>query len=265
MFHLPLLLALSLPVEDKSEPVAMVWSFQGDTKLRRLELLRAGDEVVVAPARGSVRLVFLADGHTETLQAGATIRITKSGGAPAEAVKYEKTRLSKGQLNGLRSLAGSARSGVERIRDPNVPPPPVSPIHGATVLGDQPGFVWNVVPDVTEYDIQLFCGETEHKKNLVWSERVRKTALAFPKGYQALDRGATYTWKVVARDGHVVSRGNFTVATKQQVEDFGPLQKLSESKEVSDRLLAAMLFEAGRFYDESHRLLEKRPNWRRRP
>jgi hypothetical protein len=255
MIPVALLLGLYFTSNEIPEPVAMVLSVEGENKLRRLDPVRAG-EVVSVPARGSLRLIFLADGHTETIPAGATVKILESGGTPAEVVKREKTRLPGGQLRGLRSLAVSARSGVSRIRDAHAPPPPLSPVQGATVLGTRPRFVWNAVPGVAEYEIRLFHGGEDRNENLVWSERVRRAGADFPDGRRALERGEKYTWKVLARGGEIVVAGAFTAATKEQAAEFEPVQRLAESEELSDRLLAAMLFEAGRIYEEAHQLLE---------
>jgi hypothetical protein len=233
----------------------MVLSLQGDVKLRRMDLLRAGDLVRV-PSPGSVRLVFLGDGHKESLNAGGTVRITGSGGKPADAVKREAADLPQSQLDGLRSLAASARAGVTRIRDADAPPLPQSPIDASTVLFDRPNFAWNAVRDADEYDVELFRGETDRKESLVWSIRATKEHLDNPQDRPAVKRGETYTWKVAAPRNRVVSRGSFTVATEEQFRDFESIQKLSRSPEIADRLLAAMLFEAGQVYDESHRLFE---------
>jgi hypothetical protein len=232
----------------------MVLSVQGDVKLRRMDLLRPGERVAV-PAQGSVRLVFLADGHTETLKAGTTVRITEAGGAPTEAVTREKSKLPEGQLDGLRSLAASARAGVARLRD--FGPLPLAPIHGATVRDDRPTFVWRAVPGAAGYDVQLFRGDTDRPDNLVRSVRVGKDQLPFPKEWPSLGRGATYTWKVLAGGKEVVAKGRLNVATKEQVRECDRLQKLADGKDVPDRLLAAMLFEAEEVYDESHRLFER--------
>ena len=71
-----------------------------------------------------------------------------------------------------------------------------------------------------------------------------------------MERGELYTWKVTIREPGVVAEGTFTVATKDQADDFEPIRMLSESPEKSDRLLAAMLYEAGQVYGESHRIFE---------
>jgi hypothetical protein len=244
-----------LRADEPPEPVAMVLTVQGPLKLRRMDLLRPGDEVPVPPL-GGVQILFLRDGHKETLKPGFTIRITDSGGAPAEAVQREKTALPKTQLNGLRTLAASARAGVARIRDVRAPPLPEAPINDATVLSDRPTFVWAKGENAGEYVLQLFPGDTVRADQLLWSERLRKPELAFPKGRQGLERGETYTWRVLSSGKNVITQGRLTVATKSQARDFEPVQRLAGSKEVSDRLLAAMLFEASHVYDESNRLFE---------
>jgi hypothetical protein len=244
-----------LRADEPPEPVAMVLTVQGPLKLRRMDLLRPGDEVPVPPL-GGVQILFLRDGHKETLKPGFTIRITDSGGAPAEAVQREKTVLPKTQLNGLRTLAASARAGVTRIRDVRAPPLPEGPINDATVLSDRPTFVWAKGEYAGEYELQLFLGDAVRADQLLWSERLRKPELAFPKGRQGLERGETYTWRVLSSGKNVITQGRLTVATKGQARDFEPVQKLAGSKEVSDQLLAALLFEAGQVYDESNRLFE---------
>ncbi len=248
-------LLLFFAASDDSRPVAMVLSVQGDVKLRRMDLLRNGDQVRV-PAPGSVRLVFLTDGHRETLIPGATVRIADSGGMPAEAVKREGARLAESHLVGLRKLAASARAGVSLIKDLDTPPLPAAPIDGSTVLSDRPGFSWNANHDAGQGDVQLFLGETDRSESLVWSTRLAKEHLDYPHDRPALKRGETYTWKVSAREKRVVTKGRFTVATEEQSREFEVIRKWSRSAEISDRLLAAMLFEAGEVYDESGRLFE---------
>ena len=57
-------------------------------------------------------------------------------------MQREKTALPKTQLNGLRTLAASARAAVGRIRGVRATPVPEGPINDATVLSDRPTFVW---------------------------------------------------------------------------------------------------------------------------
>src|SRR5262249_27000387 len=145
-FRMPLLawawaLTWVLAASEEPEPVAMVLSVQGDVKLRRMDLVRTGDEVRV-PLPGRIQLVFLADGHKETLGPGVTVRITSTGGTPAQAVQREAVHLPRSQLDGLRTLAASARAGVSHIRDLDAPPLPISPIEASTVLTERPNFIW---------------------------------------------------------------------------------------------------------------------------
>jgi hypothetical protein len=256
MLSLMVALTLLLAVSDDPESVAMVLSVQGDVKLRRMDLLKSGDEVRV-PASASVRLVFLADGHRETLNPGGTVKITESGGEPTTAVTREKSKLPASQLDGLRTLAASARAGVSRVRDPVAPSPPVSPIADSTVLSDRPVFAWTAVPDIEQYDVQLFRGELDRKEDLVWSARATKARCEYPKDSPALDRGESYLWKVLVPGKDVVAQGKFSVATKEEDQDLGSVKELSQSPDVSDRLLAAMLLEAGQVFDESHRLFDR--------
>jgi len=50
--------------------------------------------------------------------------------------------------------------------------------------------------------------------------------------------------------------GTFRVAASDLASDLESLRTLSQSAEVSDRVLAAMLFEAAQVYDVSHRLFD---------
>ena len=252
-----LIVALTLlpAATEGSEVVAMVLNVQGDVKLRRMDLLRAGAEVHV-PASGSVRLVFLADGHREQLNPGAKVKLTELGGTPPGAVKREKTNLPANQLDGLRSLAASARAGVSRVRGVGAPPLPAAPVAASIVLSDRPDFAWFPVGDAKPYEIQLFGGETVRQDSVIWSATAARAHLEYPKNRPALERGGTYTWTVTAREAGAVAKGTFAVATKDQVGDFEPVCKLSRSPEKSDRLLAAMLFEAGQVFGDSHRIFE---------
>jgi hypothetical protein len=256
MSFLALTLTLLLAAGDEAEPVAMVLSVKGDVKLRPMDLVRSGDEVRV-PASGNVRLVFLADGHRETLNSGRTVKITESGGTPAEAVMREKAELPAGRLDGLRAMAASARAGVSRVRDLGAPPRPLSPISGSVVKSVRPDFAWTAVQDVEWYDVQLFRGEVQSKESLVWSARAAKDHFEYPKDRPALERDAIFTWNVSTPGKEVVAKGMFMVATEEEARDFAAVEKLSQSPEFADRLLAAVLFEAGLVYDESHRLFEK--------
>jgi hypothetical protein len=250
-----LTMTLLLAASDEPEPVAMVLSVQGDMKLRPMDLLRTGDEVRV-PASGNLRLVFLADGHRETLNSGRTVKILETGGTPADAVKREEAKLPAGRLDGLRAMAASARAGVSRVRDLGAPPRPLSPISGSIVLSVRPDFTWTAIQDVESYDVQLFRGEVESKESLVWAVRAAKDHCEYPKDRPALERDAIFSWKVLTPGKEVVAKGMFMVATEDEARDFDAVKKLSQSPEVADRLLAATLFEGGLVYDESHRLFE---------
>jgi hypothetical protein len=240
---------------DEPEVVAMVLKVQGDVKLRRMDLLRAGADVHV-PAAGSLRLVFLADGHREELMPGATVKITPSGGTPAVAVKCEKTKLPASQLDGLRALAASARAGVSRVRDVGAPSLPDTPIAESIILSDRPDFAWIPLGGVKPFEVRLFLGETVLQEKLVWSARAAQENMEYPKDRPTLERGEIYTWTVTVPEEGVITKGTFTVATKDQVDDFVQVRKLSRSPEKSDRLLAAILFESGKVYGRSHQIFE---------
>jgi hypothetical protein len=250
-----LALALSLVAIEEPEPVAMVLSVQGDMKLRCMDLIRSGTELRV-PSPGGVRLVFLADGHRESLKSCVTVRITEAGGTPAEAVRREPDPRRRSQLEGLRKLAPSSRAGVSRIRDVDAPPVPASPIDASIVLSDRPGFAWTSAQDAGECDIQLFRGETDRNESLVWTMHTAKPNVEYPKDRRPLIRGETYMWRVSTLKRDIVAKGTFTVATGEEARAFESIQRMSRSPETSDRLLAAMLFEAGQVYDESHRLFD---------
>ena len=255
MSFLLLTFCLLLAADDEPEPVAMVLCVQGDQKLRPLDFVRKGDEVRV-PAKGNVQLVFLGDGHRETLTAGHTVKIAESGGTPAEAVKRETAKLPARRLEGLKAIAASARAGVSRVRDLGAPPPPVSPISKSVVLGVRPVFAWVSIPNAESYDVQLYRGEVESKDSLVWSTRATKDRCEYPKDRPALERDEIYSWKVLTPGKEIAAKGMFMVATEDEARDFDEIKKLSESRAVADRVLAAAMLEAGLVYDESNRLFE---------
>jgi hypothetical protein len=255
MTFLVLALTLLAAQNDEPEPVAMVLAVQGQSKLRQMDFLRPGQELHV-PAAGQVRLVFLADGHRETLKSGRAVKITEAGGTPAEAVSREKTKLPASQLDGLRAMAESSRAGVSLVRDVGAPPPPISPMEGEFVLVEKPAFKWAPATKGGEYTIRVFRGIVDAEQDLLWSAASASEQLTFPEGRPGLLRGEIYTWKVLARDKAIVAQGTFRVAAKEEADEFEPVRKLSESSEKSDRLMAAMLYEAGQVYGHSQRLFE---------
>ena len=177
------------------------------------------------------------------------------------AVKCEKTKLPPGQLDGLRALAASARAGVSRVRDVGAPALPDTPIAESIILSDRPDFAWVPVGGVKPFEVRLFLGETVRQEKLVWSARAAQENMEYPKDRPPLVRGEIYTWTVTVPQEGVITKGTFTVATKDQVDDFEPVRKLSRSPEKSDQLLAAMLFEASQVYGDSHHMFK---HWRRR-
>ena len=255
MSFLVMMLSLLLAADDEPEAIAMVLCVHGDQKLRPLDFVRLGDEVRV-PAKGNVQLVFLGDGHRETLSAGKTVKITESGGTPAEAVKREAAKLPARRLEGLKAIRASARAAVSRVRDLGIPPLPVSPISRSVFLGVRPEFAWAPIQYAEAYDLQLFRGEVESKESLVWSTRTTKDHCAYPKERTALERDEIYTWKVLTQGKEIAAKGMFMVATEDEARDFDEIKKLSMSTAVGDRVLAAAIFEAGLVYDESNRLFE---------
>jgi hypothetical protein len=248
-------LAYCIAANDEPEPVAMVLGVQGDVKLRRMDLLREGDEVRL-PASGGLRLVFLADGHKEAVRSGATVRITGSGATPAQAVLREASRIPTRQLEGLRGLAASARSGVSRVRDIGAPPLPVSPIDGSVISTDRPAFAWRPARDVRQYEVEVFRGEADRERGPLWSARAAGARLDYPGRQPALVRGETYTWHVIASRDEIVAKGRFAVASEEEAREFESIKRLARSTDASDRLLAAMILETGQVYDESNRLFE---------
>ena len=255
MFRPIWMLAFCIAASDEPEPVAMVLGVQGEMKLRRMDLLRDGDEVKV-PSPGGLRLVFLSDGHREAVGPGVAVRITGSGATPTEAVRREPGRIPAGQLDGLRGLAASARSGVARIRDIGSPPAPIAPMDGAVVPTDRPAFAWEPVRGVREYQVQVFRGETDRGGNPVWSGRTTGARLDFPGDRAPLERDEAYTWTVSSPGREIVARGRFEVASEEGAREIEAIRKSSGGADSSDRLLAALLLETNRVYDDSHRLFQ---------
>src|SRR5262245_66348882 len=108
----------------------MVVRVKGDVMLSRAgekparlwttDLLRPGDKLTV-PEGAEVRLIVLDDGHKETLPAGKTATVTKTGCVPAEALaRKEAGTLGKEALENLRDEvdSGLRRGGLCRGRTP---------------------------------------------------------------------------------------------------------------------------------------------------
>jgi hypothetical protein len=168
----------------------------------------------------------------------------------------EKTKLPASQLDGLRAMAESSRAGVSLVRDVGAPPPPLAPMEGEVVLVEKPAFKWMPGPAGGEYTIRVFRGIADAEQDLLWSAASASEQQTFPEGRPGLLRGEIYTWKVLARDKAIVAQGTFRVAAKEEVDEFEPVRKLSEGADKSDRLMAAMLYEAGQVYGHSQRLFE---------
>jgi hypothetical protein len=240
-------------ISDEREPVVMVLDVVGDVNPRRMALLRGGD-LVRMPESARVRLVFLGDGHRETLSKAGTVTIAESGCMPADAAIREKSAVPTSRLPGLRAFAPSSRAGVTRLKELEFPGMPQSPINGARVLQDRPCFAWVPVPAGDSCNVRVFRGESAVEKYLLWSVRSANDRLDFPRDRPPLSRGEKYTWTVAADGKGTIAVGRFTVAAKDAVSDLETVREMSHSPDAADRLLAATLFEAASVFDESHRL-----------
>ncbi len=273
MVSLLLSLSLMLPAQaDNPEPVAMVLTTQGAPLLERgsdtrrlgaMDLLQPGDKLRV-PAGGSVKLVFLADDHKETLKPGTQVSLGVKGCTPADAVeREEETRLPPESRQNLRELRLSARGGVGVPRSLNgkPPQPAVTPLIGAAVLSDRPTLTWTAREGADGYLVQLLSGADEKEPRVHWQERTRETRLAYPTSQPPLTPGSLYRWKVYAlkgdEKGEPFVASKFAVVTQRELPVLTGLQPLLKSNRPEDLLYAAVVYEGHHVYDEAFKLYER--------
>jgi hypothetical protein len=107
-----------------------------------------------------------------------------------------------------------------------------------------------------EYEVELFHAPANADEKPVWRQRTRAPHLEYPAARPALERGGNYRWRATVVGKGPVTEGRFRVASREEDRDLLSIRQLAGSKSPSERLFAAMLFEARRFHGESGPLFE---------
>jgi hypothetical protein len=260
---------LWMAAAEPALPVAMVLDVAGKATLQRsdgpaqvlqtMDLLRPGDRLKVAD--GAVRLVLLNDGHGERLPAKAEVTVGDQGCQPAEAVERLPRKLSAAQLKRLRGLAQSNRAGVGVLRSPESDAvPAVTPLFGSMVVSERPTLTWPAVSGATGYEVRLVSGQGKEER-LEWKATTTESRLRYPDGQPPLPAGVVRYWEVRAQlpggKEQVAVRSKFNLATETERASLRKLERLVDSSDAADWLLAAASYEAYFAYDEALRLYEK--------
>jgi hypothetical protein len=233
--------------------------------LRDMDLLRPG--YVLKAGKEPVRLVILEDGHNESIFPGKTVTVGKKGCDPADARKRSDPRITKTNRKQLHKFLEGQRAGLVVGRDSVLGPEIGWPISGSVTLSERPTFRWRAVKGAVKYEVRL---ETVKGKDtqLLWTTTTKDVTLPYPRGKDALQRGQTIHWSVTADTGggktrKVVEASELTVASLCLKKELAELAPLLESKSADDWLLAAVVSEGQRCYEEAlplyEKLAEKRP------
>lgn len=266
-------LLLFAPV-DQPASVAMVLRAKGEVTLARtgekparvwaMDLLRPGDKLNV-PEGAEVRLIVLDDGHKETLAAGQTATVAKTGCTPAAAVaRKEANKLSKDTLKNLRDDVDSGRLGgvIPRGPKPGEPPwPTLSPLPTATVLTARPTLIWPKDNDAVSYVVVLSTGNDLKAERRIFRLETKEPRLPFPEKQASLQPPLLHRWSVVAKlkgdEEKVIVRreiAEFSVASEDLIKQLESVKPLAASDDPADQLLAAGAYESLGVLDEAFRL-----------
>jgi hypothetical protein len=185
--------------------------------------------------------------------------LTYSSCDPADAVeKVGEARLSRQTLARVREAESGAGAGAA-IRRAGPPPAEarVTPLSGASVMTDRPGFTWPPFEKAQDYLVEL-----KADSGLLWKATAREPTLAYPAGEKPLRQGEQYAWTVKTRlpggdERHVVDEGRFTVLPEGDREALAPVRELAHSDDPEDLLLAAVAYEGHGVYDEALKAFEK--------
>jgi tetratricopeptide (TPR) repeat protein len=126
------------------------------------------------------------------------------------------------------------------------------------VLTLRPTLTWDAVPKAKGYEVELRDG---NGNKVLWREKADKPLLEYPAKRNPLEYSASYQWKVTAKlggeDDPTYEASVLLVVTKDEAKELDELKKLVESKDATDWLLAAVMYEAHGVYTEALALYEK--------
>jgi hypothetical protein len=114
----------------------------------------------------------------------------------------------------------------------------ITPIQGAMVGSDRPGFAWPPTNGAKGYLVRLVSAASRE----LWRAEATDPKLAYPAGQKALTRGYLYRWEVTDRESRPVLTGQFMVATESESKQLEELRPLAAGEDRADLLAAALSY-----------------------
>jgi hypothetical protein len=247
----------------KPRPAAMLLELKGKAEIRPVEgTPRAAevgdllypDEVLAVPADGSATVSILGAGARETIRPGTEVKLSPEGCTPPGSIlaRKEQPRAIASTMRNLKPSPGDGRrAGVGFRSGPEVPQA-ITPIFGATVTSDRPGFAWPAAEKATTYRVRLLTGAGRE----AWRVEAREARLDFPAEKEPLKDGYVYRWEVTDPDYRKVASGEFSVATASERAQLGELKALAASGDAADRYSAALAYRRLAAFAEAIAVLE---------
>ena len=139
------------------------------------------------------------------------------------------------------------------LRSSGDEPPAITPIQGATVAADRPGFAWPAAKEAKSYQVKLLSGDGRE----LWRSEATGPKLDYPAGREALKRGYLYRWEVTDPASRPVTSGQFLVATESELKQLEELRQLAASGDRADLLAAALSYRRLGCYTEAIAAFER--------
>lgn len=236
-----------------TKPVARILALKGSVLIKAADgRARAAavygtvfeGETLTVKDTAELTLVFRNDGHSELLKKPVVFTVGSTGCEPrgqVEAIAKDARRqalIAKG-LQRLPELALAGAVSVPRSGPAEKISPAINPINGATQLTQRPVLSWPAVENATMYEIVVFNGTLRH-----WATTTNKVKLEYQG--PVLKPSRTYRWEIVAKlSGQVlpVGKGEFTIATAEQVAEAQEIKELAIGEDVVALALAALNYE----------------------
>jgi hypothetical protein len=261
-----LLLALSMgPADDKPKPrpAAILLVVKGRAEIRPMDgtprVAEVGDliysdEVLVVPPDGSATVSILGVGASEAIRPGAEAKVGPAGCSPPGSVlsRKDQPRAVAATMKNLRPAPGDGRKAGVGFRSGPESPPALTPILGATVASDRPGFAWPADDKATTYRFRLSTGAGRE----VWKAESKEPRLDFPADKGPLTAGYVYRWEVTDQDYHEVASGEFSVPTASERGQLDELKALVASGDAADRYSASVAYRRLAAFAEALAVLE---------
>jgi hypothetical protein len=220
--------------------------------VRAGDLLYPGERIAV-PAGGSAVLAVLGVGARERLKPGSEATVGPAGCAPPEAVleRAPQKPAVAASLKGVRPAAGDGRNAGVLFRgddDLPDPPPPVTPLYGATVPTDRPSLAWRPFEGVARYRVRLLTASGRE----LWRAETDATRLPYPADKPGLRPGYVYDWEVAdAAEARPLARSRLSVALESDRPKFDELKSLAAGDDRAGVLEAALGYARLHAWDEA--------------